>query len=238
MKIKPFTAVSVAIAMTMGGFVPAPASVSIFAGAAEAANGNSQGSRKPKQRSGKKKKASASKNRANGAKKAERVATRANAKAGLSRVAGKTSGPKRKKSERGKRHAGNFTGHAAAAATMNLLAVPNQSPRPGRAVAPPRQGAKKQAPPAKRVQASAKKTQRQAQNKTSKTAANPAGPNRPISEASIVLPRLPTAGGAVETTARVERATQAAIRTERARQGKKSRFYFNPFRGWFGGSKK
>ncbi len=244
MSLKTLTASAAAVALAIGGFVPAPTSVNIFLGAAEAAQGSSQGSRqssKSKKRKTKKKKASASKSRANGAKKATRAATGTNAKAGPSRVAGKTASPKRKKSKRGKRNAGNFTGHAAAAATMNLLAVPNPATRPGRAVAPPRQGAKKQAPTAKRAQAGAKKTQRRAENKTSKTAANPAGPGRTTgqsardSTASSVLPRLGQPGGAVETAARVERATQAAVNREKAKQGKKSRFYFT---GFFGRKKK
>ncbi|MEP5938280.1 MAG: hypothetical protein ABJ239_08135 [Erythrobacter sp.] len=236
MTLKALTVCTAAMALALGGFVPAPTSVNIFVSAAEAANGSSRGSRTgTKKRPVKKKTASASRSRANGAKKASRAASGTNAKAGPSRVAGKTSSPKRKKSKSGKRNAGNFTGHAAAAATMNLLAVPNPAPRPGRAANPPRQGAKKAAPAAKRAQAGAKKTQRQAQNKTSKTAANPAGPTRRNSDASSTLTRLPTGGGAVEAVARVERATQAAVRTERRKQGKKSRFYWT---GFFGRKKK
>ena len=243
MSLKTLTASAAAMALAIGGFVPAPASVNIFLSAAEAAPGGSQGSRQSskKKRSGKKKKASASKSRANGAKKATRAATGTNAKAGPSRVAGKTASPKRKKRKPGKRNAGTFTGHAAAAATMSLLAVPNPTQRPGRAAAPPRQGAKKAAPPAKRAQASTKKAERRAGNKTSRTAASPAGPGPTTgqgsrdSTASSVLPRLPQAGGAVETAARVERATQAAVNREKAKQGKKSRFYFT---GFFGRKKK
>lgn len=237
MKLKALTGISLAVALTMGGFVPAPASVSVFAGAAEAANGSSQGSRKKAtKRKGKKKKAPAAKSAANGAKKAARTATRKTSKKGPSRVAGKSASPKSSKSKQGRRNAGTFTGHAAAAVAGNgLLAVPTPAPRPGRAAAPPRKAAKKQAPPAKKAQATAKKTQRQAQNKTSKTAANPAGPGRRNSDVSSVLPRQPTAGGATETAARVERATQAAIRTEKTKQGKKSRFYWT---GFFGRKKK
>ncbi len=244
MSLKTLTASTAAMALAIGGFVPAPTSVNIFLGAAEAAPGGSQGSRQSskKKRSGKKKKASASRSRANGAKKSSRKAAGKSSKAGPSRVAGKTVSPKRTKSKPGNRNAGTFTAHAAAATTtMNLLAVPNSAPRPGRAAAPPRQGAKKQAPAAKRAQAGTKKTQRRAENKTSKTAANPAGPGRTTgqglrdSTASSVLPRLGQPGGAVETAARVERATQAAVSREKAKQGKKSRFYFT---GFFGRKKK
>jgi len=232
MTLKSFTLSTAAIALAIGGFVPAPTAVNIFVSAAEAAPGGSQGSRKgTKKRSGRKKKAKASNQAANGAKQTSRKATGKTATAGPSRVAGKTASPKRETSKQGRRHGGNFTGHAAAAATMNLLAVPNPTQRPGRAANPPRQGAKKAAPPAKKAQATTRKTERRAGNKTSKTAANPAGPGARDSTVSSVLPRLAQPGGATETVARVERATQAAIKTEKAKQGKKSRFYFTGFFG-------
>ncbi len=237
MKMKAITGISLAVALAIGGFVPAPAAVSVFVGAAEAANGNSLGSRKKStKRKGRKKKAPAAKNAANGAKKTTRSATRKTSRTGPSRVARKSASPKSSTSKQGKRNAGRFKRHASAPAVgSGLLAVPNPAPRPGRAAAPPRQGAKKQAPPARQARANAKKTQRQAQNKTSKTGANPAGPGRRNSDVSSVLPRVPQAGGATEAVARVENARQAAVRTEKTKQGKKSRFYWT---GFFGRKKK
>lgn len=89
--------------------------------------------------------------------------------------------------------------------------APRPLPVPPRAAPSPRRVTKAPAPPAKQRASIASKQSRNA------------------SQASSTLTRvLPLGGGAPIT------ATQAP----RPKQGKKSRFYFNPFRGWFGGSKK
>jgi len=89
--------------------------------------------------------------------------------------------------------------------------APPQLPAPPRAATSPRRTAKASAPPARQRASIASKESRNA------------------SKASSTITRLQPLGGGAPIT---------AAQAPRAKQGKKSRFYFNPFRGWFGGGKK
>lgn len=185
------TAASAVIALAVSGFVPAPASVSLFSGAAEArppSQGSSKGQR-GKPRGGAKAKAPAGKQAAKSGKKRSRKAAGKSSKPKTTTVASKAAGTSRPVSKAGNRLAGRYDTKAAIAVTganMNLSAGsarPSPPPLPPRAAQMTRNKGKAAASPAKQAAKSRKKGARRAQGKTSKpkttsVAGKQAGPSR------------------------------------------------------------
>lgn len=300
MKMLPasLTATSALLALVASGFVPAPASVSLFAAAAEAKQlrqGKTKGT-KAKPRARNKGKAPAAnqvaKSRKQGARKASGQSARPMTTALASRPPARSAA--RRVARTGARHAANMEAEAVAVRAAMALGLSDgqanaarptgQRARPKRAAAPAKQAAKARkmderrlmgvnakprwrpgafgpdnppkiwvdpgnrklrmmgarlgsppnyAPPLLPVPPRAAPSPR----RTAKAAAPPAKQrasiaskqSRNASQASSTLTRvLPLGGGAPITTAQAPR----------PRQGKKSRFYWIPFRNWFGGGKK
>ena len=235
------TAVGAVRALVLTGSVPAPPSISVLVASAEAAqpsNGSRKGKKKKKSRNRKKKKTSEQKQAAKAQKSATRAAKSQPSKPATKRVARKAPSRKSKREKSGDRSNGNFTAHAQAAlagVNMGLSVGRGQAfgdpapPLPPRAQ-PSRKKLKKKAPVGRQAAASAKKAERQATGKTTKAALAPNNARNSgggQSQASSVVTRQVRGDGA----------TQIAARAQKQKGGRKMKFYFNPFKGLFGGRK-
>jgi hypothetical protein len=125
------------------------------------------------------------------------------------RVAGKRPGASRQRTRRGKNRNANLAAKSGVPASVAAAAAPNT---PTRTAQSPRKKRKATVSPATQAASKARKETRIA------------------SEASSLVTRTlrPIGGGAPITPPK----------QQQSKQGKKSRFYFIPFRGWFGGGKK
>lgn len=147
-------------------------------------------------------------------KRGKRRAEGKSSKSKTDRVGAKQAGPSRQGTKRGKRKVANISAKRGLAVPRHLAAAaPTTSPPvPTRVAQSPRRTQKATASPEMQASSRARKQ------------------TRVTSETSSVMTRAirPLGGGDPITPAR----------PPQAKQGKKSRFYFNPFRGWFGGGKK
>jgi hypothetical protein len=152
--------------------------------------------------------ASSGKTQAQAGKNGTRRTKGATSRGKTRQLSGKRPGGSRARTKSGKGKAATYAGKAA---TPPSAATPSTTAQ-SRTARAPRRKAKTNASPAMRAASRAGKQKRIA------------------SEASSMVTRTvrPLGGGAPIT----------AARAPQARQGKKSRFYFNPFRSWFGGGKK
>ncbi|MBE5075031.1 hypothetical protein IM511_12110 [Erythrobacteraceae bacterium E2-1 Yellow Sea] len=217
MRTRIVTAASAAIAIVASGFVPAPASLSPLVAAAEAgppSQGSSKGSR-GKQRKVSKGKAPAGKQAAKTRKKGARKASGQSSKPKTKRVAAREAGPSRKRTPRGKRKAATMAAKPGLAVPTRLAAAAPTTPPPvpPRAAPSQRKKAKAKAPPPAKQATSRERKEKRVASATSSVMTRAV---RPLGGGAPITPPSP----------------------QKSKQGKKSKFYFVPFRNWFGGGKK
>lgn len=161
MRSRSLTAAGALIAVVLSGFVPAPASVSLFGAAAEAKQPRQGGpkgkSKKPRART--KGKAPAEKQAAKAQKNGTRKNSNKSSKPKTKAVAGKAAGTSRPVLQAGNRKAGTFEAMAGARR--------NPPPLPPRAAQTTRDKGKAPASPAKQVAKSQKKAARRGKGETS-----------------------------------------------------------------------
>ncbi|RGP39837.1 hypothetical protein BPTFM16_00112 [Altererythrobacter insulae] len=246
MSLAKITLLSAVCAFSLVGFGPAPSSGNLSLTTAYAGP-PSVGSNKPKPkkkttRKAKRKKASAAKKSQSAAKKTTRRAEGKTAKTGPTKVASTSatkSPSKKSRTKTGRRMAHNVSGLAAVAVTAAALELPDSAANPAPSAREAdastqtrkvRKRKKRKASAAKTAQANAARAKRANAGATSKTAANAAGPSAPLpqsgsvgraSDASSVITRQVAGDGATAQVAKKEKA------------GKKSRFYFTGFFGFF-----
>lgn len=195
---------------TMAGVATVGANMGLSAGSVAAASRDTPPlPPTPAPSPGAKARPAAAKQAANSRKKATRADGGKTARSKTGRVAGKPAGPSRKRTRRGKNRNATVDAISGVPASTAAAPAPNS---PTRTAQSPRKKRKATGSPAKQAASKARKEDRIA------------------SEASSMVTRafLPIGGGA----------PIAAPAQQQSKSGKKSRFYWVPFRNWFGGGKK